>query len=180
MHTTKKMTAMLALAATLLGAFGLAANASAEQPAGKGQAEDKRVLLTIPFEDREAMKREMRNNLEQLRRMVVAFAENDFETIAAVADEISLHKKRSQVVVRRGNADFTAMAVQFHGVLAPEIRKAAETKDPKRVASAMDTAMRACVACHERFKLTEWPDNKSYTRPDPIPLNLPEGAKILD
>lgn len=180
MYITKKMNVVIALAITLLGAFGLAKVARAEQLKENGQAGDKRVLLAIPFEDREAMKREMRNNLDQVRRMVVAFAENDFETIAAVADEISLHKKRSQVVVRRGNADFTAMAVQFHGVLAPEIRRAAEAKDPKRVASAMDTALRACVACHERFKLTEWPDNKSYMRPDPIPLNLPEGAKILD
>lgn len=139
MCAMKNKSGVLALAVTLLGAFGLATIARAEQPEEIGQTADKRVLLTIPFEDREAMKREMRNNLDQVRRMVVAFAENDFETIAAVADEISLHKKRSQVVVRRGNADFTAMAVQFHGVLAPEIRRAAEAKDPKRVASAMDT-----------------------------------------
>ncbi|SCZ52871.1 hypothetical protein SAMN03097708_00822 [Thiohalomonas denitrificans] len=40
--------------------------------------------------------------------------------------------------------------------------------------------LEACVACHETFKLTEWPDNKTYTRPEPIPLDLPSGVTIRE
>lgn len=152
--------------------------ARAEAPAAP--ATDTRTLLTIPFEDREAMMAEMRNNLEQVRRLFVAYVQNDFAAMEKVADEISIHRKRAQVVVRRGNPTYTAMAVNFHAGHSMEIREAARSKDLKRVAAAIDTALQACVACHATYRLTEWPDNKTYARPDPIPLVLPPGAKIRE
>lgn len=174
MKKTTAAVAALALAAGIAPGIGLA-----DQPAA-APAKDTRILLTIPFADREAMLGEMRTNLEQVRRLFVAYVESDFGAIEKIADEISLHRKRSQVVVRRGNPAYTAMAVQFHAGNTMEIREAARSKDPKRVATAINTALQACVACHSVFKLTEWPDNKSYPRPDPIPLDLPEGATIRD
>lgn len=174
MKKTTTAIAALILAAGITPGIGLA-----DQPAAT-PAKDTRVLLTIPFEDREGILREMRTNLDQVRRLFAAYVESDFGAIEAIADEISIHRKRAQSVVRRGNADFTAMAVQFHAGNTMEIREAARAKDPKRVATAINTALQTCVACHATFKLTEWPDNKSYPRPAPIPLNLPEGAKIRD
>ena len=156
----------------------MAGAARAEAPAAP--ARDGRILLAIPFEDREGMMAEMRNNLEQVRRLFVAYVKNDFAAMEKVADEISIHKKRAQVVVRRGDPTYTAMAVNFHAGHSMEIREAARSKDPQRVAAAIDVALQACVACHATYRLTEWPDNKTYARPDPIPLVLPPGAKILD
>lgn len=166
--------------ATLILAAGVAPGIGlADQPAAPS-AKDKRILLTIPFEDREAMMAEMRNNLEQVRRLFVAYVGNDFAAIEKIADEISIHKKRAQVVVRRGDPTYTAMAVNFHAGHSMAIREAARSKDQKRVATTINEALQACVACHATYRLTEWPDNKTYARPDPIPLVLPEGAKILD
>lgn len=174
MKKTTAAVAALILATGITPGIGLG-----DQPAAT-PAKDTRVLLTIPFEDREAMLKEMRTNLEQVRRLFVAYVESDFGAIEKIADEISVNRKRAQVVVRRGNPEYTAMAVQFHAGNTMEIREAARSKDPKRVATAINTALQACVACHATFRLTEWPDNKIYPRPDPIPLDLPEGAKILD
>lgn len=174
MRKTTIAVAALILAAGVVPGVGLA-----DQPAAS-PAKDPRILLTIPFEDREAMLGEMRNNLEQVRRLFVAYVESDFGAIEKIADEISLHRKRSQVVVRRGNPTYTAMAVQFHAGNTMEIRDAARARDPKRVATAINTALQACVACHATWRLTEWPDNKTYARPDPIPLVLPAGARIFD
>jgi len=61
-----------------------------------------------------------------------------------------------------------------------ELKEAAHAKDGKRVLRALENTLTACTSCHATFKVTEWPDNKSYSRPAPIPLNLPEGAKIRD
>ena len=166
--------------ATLFLAAGMApVSCLADQPASP-TTKDTRTLLTIPFEDREGMMAEMRNNLEQVRRLFVAYVANDFEAMEKIADEISIHKKRAQVVVRRGNPTYTAMAVNFHAGHSVAIREAARSKDQKRVATAINEALQACVACHATYRLTEWPDNKTYARPDPIPLVLPEGAKIRD
>jgi cytochrome c556 len=163
------------------GALALALMAGAVRAqAPTAPAKDARVLLTIPFEDREAMMVEMRNNLEQVRRLFVAYVNNDFVAIEKIADEISIHKKRAQVVVRRGDPTYTAMAVNFHAGHSMAIRDAARSKDSSRVAAAIDVALQACVACHATYRLTEWPDNKTYSRPAPIPLVLPPGATILE
>jgi len=177
MHYRHKTSGYIAVAGLL--ALSMASGAArADAPATPKK--DTRILLTIPFEDREAMMAEMRNNLEQVRRLFVAYVGNDFAAIEKVADEISIHKKRAQVVVRRGNPTYTAMAVNFHGGHSMEIGEAARSKDSRRVAAAIDAALQACVACHATYRLTEWPDNKTYARPEPIPLMLPPGAKIRE
>lgn len=162
------------LAAGLLPGAGIAA-----QPPVKA-TKDPRILLTIPYEDREQMMAEMRTNLEQVRRLFVAYVESDFAAMEKIADEISIHKRRAQVVVRRGNQAYTDMAVNFHGGNSMEIREAAKSRDLNKVAVAVNTALQACVACHATWRLTEWPDNKTYPRPEPSELRLPPGAKILD
>lgn len=169
----------VAFSALLLAAGMTPVAGLADQPA-PSPVKDTRTLLTIPFEDREAMMAEMRNNLEQVRRLFVAYVANDFAAMEKIADEISVHKKRAQVVVRRGNPTYTAMAVNFHAGHSMAIREAARSKDSKQVAAAINEALQACVACHATYRLTEWPDNKAYARPDPIPLVLPAGARILD
>jgi cytochrome c553 len=179
-HSRRRFVVKRKTVAALILAAGIAPGPGLAEPSAASPARNARILLTIPFEDREAMLGEMRTNLEQVRRLFVAYVGNDFEAIEKIADEISLHRKRAQVVVRRGNPTYTAMAVQFHAGNTMEIREAARAKDPQRVAAAINTALQACVACHAAWRLTEWPDNKVYARPDPVPLVLPEGAKILD
>jgi len=139
---------------------------------------DNRVLLTIPFEDREDVLRVMRGNLEQVNQMVGALAKDDFETVEKVANEMTFNKKKGDGLAIRGNADYTAMGVLFHAVNTVELKEAAQAKDSKRVLRVLNTTLSTCTSCHATFKVMEWPNNKSYPRPAPIPLNLPEGAKI--
>lgn len=176
-----KRTVAACLSAAGLIALGLtyASTGFAETPQKKSPEAD-RVLLKIPFEDREDLLRVMRGNLNQVKQMVGALAEDDFETIEKVANEMTFNKKKGDGLAIRGNAAYTAMGVQFHAVNTVELRDAARAKDGKRVLRALNTTLTTCTSCHATFQVMEWPDNRSYTRPAPIPLNLPEGAKIRD
>lgn len=166
----------LSLASAAISIAGTAA-----LPAFAAGAEaDNRVLLTIPFEDREDILRVMRGNLNQVKQMLGALAENDFATIEKVANEMTFNKKKGDGLAIRGNAAYTAMGVQFHAVRTMELRDAARAKDGKRVVRALSSTLDTCTSCHATFKVTEWPDNRSYARPAPIPLDLPPGAKIRD
>jgi hypothetical protein len=177
-----KKTVAACLSAAGLIALGLsyASPGFAETPQKKSPEADNRVLLTIPFEDREDLLRVMRGNLNQVKQMVGALAEDDFEAVEKVANEMTFNKKKGDGLAIRGNAAYTAMGVQFHAVNTMELKEAAHAKDGKRVLRALNTTLNTCTSCHATFKLMEWPDNKSYPRPAPIPLNLPEGAKIRD
>lgn len=170
------------LSAVGLIALGLsyASPGFAEAPQKTSLEADDRMLLKIPFEDREDILRVMRGNLNQVKQMVGALAEDDFETVEKVANEMTFNKKKGYGLSIRGNAAYTAMGVQFHAVTTMELKDAARAKDSKRVLRALNNTLTECTSCHATFKVTEWPDNKSYPRPAPIPLNLPEGAKIRD
>jgi limonene-1,2-epoxide hydrolase len=163
-------------------ALGLSCTSAsfAETPQKKSPETDNRLLLTIPFEDREDILRVMRGNLNQVKQMIGALAEDDFESVEKIANEMTFNKKKGDGLAIRGNAAYTAMGVQFHAVTTMELKEAAHAKDGKRVLRALENTLTACTSCHATFKVTEWPDNKSYSRPAPIPLNLPEGAKIRD
>lgn len=149
--------------------------------AGTTDAEaDNRVLLTIPYEDREDILRVMRGNLNQVKQIVGALGEDDFATIEKVANEMTFNKKKGDGLAIRGNPAYAAMGVQFHAVNTVELRDAARAKDSKRVLRALNTTLSTCTSCHATFKVVEWPDNRSYTRPAPAPLELPPGAKVRD
>jgi cytochrome c556 len=176
----KTVVACLSAAVLIVVELSYATPGFAESPQKKSPEVDDRVLLKIPFEDREDLLRVMRGNLNQVKQMVGALAEDDFETVEKVANEMTFNKKKGDGLSIRGNAAYTAMGVQFHAIDTVELKDAARAKDSKRVLRALNTTLSTCTSCHATFKLTEWPDNKSYSRPAPIPLNLPEGAKIRD
>jgi len=164
----------------LFSALWLLAGHAGPAAAAEAIPTDNRVLLTIPFEDREDLLRVMRGNLNQVKQMLEALAENDFAGVEKVANEMTFNKKKGDGLAIRGNAAYTAMGVQFHAVRTVELRDAARAKDGKRVVRALSSTLDTCTSCHATFKLTEWPDNKTYARPAPIPLDLPAGAKVRD
>jgi len=174
---SKKKLLCLSLASV---AISIAAAAALPALAAAGAEADKRVLLTIPYEDREDILRVMRGNLNQVKQMVGALAEDDFATIEKVANEMTFNKKKGDGLAIRGNAAYAAMGVQFHAVNTVELRDAARAKDGKRVLRALNTTLSTCTSCHATFKVMEWPDNRSYARPAPVSLELPPGAKIRD
>ena len=149
----------------------------------KGMKEKKpnnRILLKIPYEDREDLMRVMQSNLKKLGEMIDAMAGNDFNSVHKIAEKMSFNKKKGKGLSRRGNPAFTAMGVQFHAVDTIAVMKAAETKDRKATLHAMSKMVSTCVACHSTFRVMEWPNNKHYKRPKPTDLILPEGYKITN
>ena len=141
-----------------------------------GTASDARTLLTIPFEDRDDLLRVMRGNLDQVRQVVEALAKDDFAAVENIADQMSFNKKKGDGLARRGNPGFSAMGVQFHAVNAAALKAAAQSRDRARTLTALGTTLGTCTGCHAAYKLVEWPDNKTYAQPAPVPLKLPEGA----
>jgi len=139
---------------------------------------DKRTLLTIPYQGREHLLHVMRNNLANMGRLIDAMSEDDFKTVETIANEMSLNEKKAKGLSRRGNPAFAAMGVQFHGLDALAVKKAAKSKDRKGTLLAMSRMVSTCVACHATFRVMEWPDNKTYTQPKPIPLLLPPDVII--
>jgi len=139
---------------------------------------DNRILLKIPYEDREDLTRTMRSNLKNLGKMIDAMSNDDFKSVQEIAEQMSFNKKKGKGLSRRGNPAFTAMGVQFHAVDTIAVMKAAETKERNATLHAMSKMVDTCVVCHSTFRVMEWPDNKIYKRPEPTKLILPKGYKI--
>ncbi len=139
---------------------------------------NERILLKIPYKDREGLLHVMRNNLKNLGNMINAMADDDFQSVQKIASNMSFNKKKGKGLSRRGNAAFAAMGVKFHAEDTIAVMKAAEKKDRKATLQAMSNMVNTCVSCHATFRLMEWPDNKTYKRPPPIKLKLPQGFKF--
>jgi cytochrome c556 len=148
--------------------------------AADAPAEDQRTLLTIPFEDREDILRVMRGNLDQVRQIIEALSRQDYAAIERIADQLSFDRKKADGLARRGNAGYAAMGVQLHAVGAQALKKAAQTRDPTATLNALGNVLATCVACHGSYRVTEWPEDKTYRRPQPVPMTLPEGVRIAD
>ena len=164
----------------VLGAVSILSQPVLAESGKKVHKPDNRTLLTIPYQDREDLMGVMRKNLASLGGLIDAMAEDDFKTVEKIANKMTFNKKKGKGLARRGNPAFTAMGVQFHGLDALAVKKAAEARDRKGTLRAMSRMVSSCVACHAAFKVMEWPDNKTYKRPDPTPLILPPGVVIRD
>ncbi len=145
-------------------------------PVNKADPPGQRRLLKIPYQDREHLLHVMRNNLANLGRLIEAMSKDDFKTVEKITGEMSLNEKKAQGLSRRGNPEFAAMGLTFHGSKVLAVKKAAETGNRKKTLRAMADMVSTCVACHATFRVTEWPDNKHYQRPRSIPLVLPPGV----
>ena len=165
---------ILSIALLLLFATG---PAYAQSDKGES-AKDNRILLKIPYEDRKDLLHVMRNNLNNLGKMINAMADDDFNSVREIAKNMSFNKKKGKGLSRRGNAAFIAMGVKFHAEDTVAVMNAAKTKNRKATLAAMSNMVNTCVACHSTFRVTEWPDNKFYKRPEAKKLFLPKGFKM--
>jgi len=166
--------------AGVLGAVNILSQPVLAESGTKVHKPDNRTLLTIPYQDRENLLHVMRGNITKLGEMIDAMADDDFKRVAKIANKMSFNKKKGKGLARRGNPAFIAMGVHFHGLDTLAVKKAAETKDRKATLHAMSKMVSSCVACHATYRVMEWPDNKTYKRPKPLPLHLPPGVTVRD
>jgi hypothetical protein len=61
-------------------------------------------------------------------------------------------------------------------VNAAALKAAAQSRARARTLTALGAMLGTCTGCHAAYRVVEWPDNKTYARPAPVPLKLPEGA----
>ncbi|MFP4607849.1 MAG: hypothetical protein ACOCUM_00750 [Thiohalospira sp.] len=142
----------------------------AEEKEAKSQAEaDRRTLLPLPFEVRDRILRNMRQeNLGGLGKMLSALAEDDLEEVAQIAAGMSFTPDKQKASRRRGSRAFARMAARFHGERMPAVRRAAEMGDRRLVLKRLSEAVTSCNNCHTAFRLVEWPPDRHYDMPEPV------------
>lgn len=160
-----------ALAAVVLAVAAAGPSLAGAEPPASETAEDPRQLLPIPFETRQKMLKNMRQeNLGNLGDMLEALARDDLEAVARIADSMAYTPAKQRASRRRGSREFAAMAARFHGERMPAIRRAAEMGKRRKVLKRMGEAVRSCNNCHASFRLVEWPADRAYAMPEPVSL----------
>jgi hypothetical protein len=121
-----------------------------------GAAMDVRQALNLPPAVQEGLKLTMREHLEALQAIVAALAREDYEKAAAVAHEDLGFPKHHQAMQREQGAPFPPkyqeLAMAHHQV-AEDLAQAIPSRDMKKILPHLDRTMKACVACHQAYKL---------------------------
>jgi hypothetical protein len=121
-----------------------------------GAAMDVRQALNLPSAAQEGLKLTMREHLEALQAIVAALAREDYEKAAAVAHEDLGFPKHHQAMQREQGAPFPPkyqeLAMAHHQV-AEDLAQAIPSRDMKKILPHLDRTMKACVACHQAYKL---------------------------
>ena len=136
-------------------------------------AEDKRVLLKLPYDNREDLLKGMRNTNFLMEQIIRALGQNDFNKVERIASVFLLDTKKSGKLPYRYDANFIALAVDFHTTGTVEIIRAARKKDMSQTLQSLANFYSRCNSCHEAYRVVEWPDKK-YPEPKAVPLNIPK------
>jgi len=117
---------------------------------------DARVALDLGPAVQEGLKLTMREHLEALQAIVAALALEDYGKAAAVAHEDLGFPKHHQAMQREQGAPFPPkyqeLAMAHHQV-AEDLAGIIPSKDMKKILPHLERTMKACVACHQAYKL---------------------------
>jgi hypothetical protein len=119
-------------------------------------APDTRTRLDLQPAVQEAVKLTMREHLEALQAIVSALGREDFEKAATVAHEDLGFPKHHQAMQREQGATFPPKYQELamaHHQAAEDLAKVIATKDLKRILPQLEGTMKACVVCHQEYKL---------------------------
>jgi cytochrome c' len=127
-----------------------------DEPIASPQTIDRRIPLKISPATQEAVRRTMREHLDALRAIIASLAQEDYAKAAAVAHEELGFPKHHQVMMREQGATFPPeyreLAMAHHQV-AEELAQVISSKDMKQILPHLERTMKACVSCHEAYKL---------------------------
>jgi hypothetical protein len=119
-------------------------------------ANDTRQALGLNPAVQEAMKQTMREHMEALHAIVAALAREDFDKAAAVAHDDLGFPKHHQAMQREAGATFPPkyheLAMAHHQV-AEDLAVVIPSQDIKQILPQLERTMKACVTCHEAYKL---------------------------
>jgi hypothetical protein len=121
-----------------------------------GVAMDVRQVLNLPPAAQEGLKLTMREHLEALQAIVAALAREDYGKASVVAHEDLGFPKHHQAMQREQGAPFPPkyqeLAMAHHQV-AEDLAQVIPSRDMKKILPHLDRTMKACVACHQAYKL---------------------------
>jgi hypothetical protein len=150
------MLSIAAIAEVLL-LVGTPVGSGAESPGEKiVETKKARIPLHLSAPAREGLQLTMREHLEALQAIVAALAIEDYEKAAAVAHEDLGFPKHHQAMQREQGAPFPPKYQELamaHHRMAEELAQIIPSKDMKKILPHLDRTMKACVACHQAYKL---------------------------
>jgi hypothetical protein len=134
------------------GASPIATESAAQGSRGPGTA----VRLDLKPAQKEALKATMQEHLEALDAIVAALARQDYQKAAAAAHSELGFPKHHEAMQREQGASlpkkYQELAMEHHQA-AEDLAEAISTKEMKLILEKLDQTMKACVACHQAYKL---------------------------
>jgi hypothetical protein len=119
-------------------------------------ANDNRVALGLKPAAEDSLKQTMREHLEALNGIVAALGKEEFEKAAAVAHVELGFPKHHQAMQREKDATFPPKYQELamaHHQAAEDLAGIIPSKDMKKILPHLDRTMKACVTCHQAYKL---------------------------
>jgi hypothetical protein len=138
------------------GSLPTATEAAAQEPLLQGEVSDSRARLDLKPAQKEALKATMQEHLAALESIVAALARQDYQKAAAVAHSELGFPKHHEAMQREQDASlpkkYQELAIEHHQA-AEDLAEAIPTKEMKLIMEKLDQTMKACVACHQAYKL---------------------------
>ena len=123
---------------------------------GEQSVSEHRLSLHLGASVQEGLKLTMREHLEALQNILGALALDDYEKAAAIAHEELGFPKHHQAMQREQGFAFPSgyqkLAMAHHQV-AEDLAEVIPSKDKPRIFEHLDRTVKACVNCHQTYKL---------------------------
>ncbi len=116
----------------------------------------KRIVVKLPFNDREEILSGMRKYLKITERMLREISTKNYSEVERLISKIEMDKDRLYRISKRENLSFMELAYRFHSVEVQNIKNAAKEKNQDKLILAISNFIGSCNHCHDRYQLIEW------------------------
>jgi uncharacterized protein (DUF305 family) len=117
---------------------------------------DHRIALNLEPAVQEILKQTMQEHLQSLQVIVSALSQENYEKASAIAHEKLGFPKHHEVMLREGGAAFPKkyqdLAIAHHQA-AEDLAEVLPAKEMKPILRELDQTIKACVDCHQAYKL---------------------------
>lgn len=117
---------------------------------------DPRIALNLAPSTEATLKQSMQEHLQALQAIVAALAKENYGEASAIAHQELGFPKHHQVMRREGRVSFPRkyrVLATAHHQAAENLAAAIATKKMKPILEQLDRTMKACIDCHQAYKL---------------------------
>jgi len=119
-------------------------------------APDPRISLNLKPAIQEVLKQTMQEHLQALQAIVAALAQENYEQASTIAHAELGFPKHHQVMQRERGTPFPTKYQELamaHHQAAEDLAEVIRTKEMKPILQRLDHTMKACMDCHQAYKL---------------------------